>query len=112
MIAHLLVIMAANRNRQGALLLAQILGVLITIWHVLCFLEKHAFPPVAQAALVGLLPTPSLPVTTAAITAVSAALVAIYAYTRPMSQTLTKCTPHPACGFTSSTTTEGSLKSS
>ena len=83
MITHLLVIMAANRNRQGALLLAQTLGVLIAIWHVLCFLEKHAFPPVAHAALVGLLPTPSPPVTTAAITAVSAALATIYAYTRP-----------------------------
>ena len=79
MFAALMVIIAANRNRQGALLLLHVFAVLSAMWQIATWLEKFTFPPLV-AAFPSIPAPPSSPITAAAITAFLGGLAAIKLY--------------------------------
>ena len=79
MFAALMVIIAANRNRQGALLLLQVFAVRSAMWQIATWLEKFTFPPLV-AAFPNIPRTPPSPVTAAVITAFLAGFAAVKLY--------------------------------
>ena len=79
MFAALMIIIAANRNRQGALLLLQVFAVLSAMWQIATWLEKFAFPPLV-AAFPNIPGPPSSPITAAVITAFLAGFAAVKLY--------------------------------